>query len=334
MAELKRWITGLAVLALAGAGAQIVWATATPGKGISSDFGVVTLNNIPAGKAYRLTARPVRVVNDGSSSVDLKFEPVVPGADEMVPGFEPIPDASWVGFAPDQFDRVGTGKSVSAVLTLSVPDKAEYAGMMYQVSLHLHTRNDRGPAVGLKPKLCFRVAEKGVEVSTQGSPEVPITVGPPEITGKTSYLAVPCEPLTVTNSSSETMRLELGLGVHPRGNEPLGGGRAGAMPVRPGYEAMPDDISLVCYPAILELKGHSTGTVDVIAQLPSDGRYAGRKFQGSLYSRVTFKGRPMNLVNRVILEVPGSSKGRALKPNQKLPASKLKAITNGGTSQK
>ena len=300
------------------------------GKGISSDFGVVTLNNIPAGKAYRLTARPVRVVNGGSVPISLEFEPVVPAAEEMVAGFERIPDPSWVRFSPDRFDDVGGGKEVSAVLTLEIPDKPEYAGKKYQVSLYLHSLNDKGTAVGLKPKLCFRVADAGVKVNTDSRPEVPISVEPPEITGEAVFLAVRCQSLTVINRSSEPMKWEAGS---------PGGGEPGAMPERKGYESLPPDITLSCNPASLDLPGKATATVEVTAQLPADGRYSGKKFQGTLYSRVTYRGKQMNLINRVILDIPpgsGQKNGRGTSPAQKPSASKLKAMTQekGGQAPK
>lgn len=268
-----------------------------PGKGISCDFGIVTLNNIPQGRPFRLDARPVRLFNGSDASLDLKFEPAVPSQGELITGFEPIPDAGWVTFDKTDFRGVKPGRSAVAVMSLLVPDKPEYAGRAYQVSLHLHTAYEKpGMAFGLKPAVCFRVASQGMEVSSAPAVDVPIKVEPPEIRGATGFkLWMPCQPLKVENPSREEMLLE--LGITPEGP-------AGTAPARPGYEPMPSGIELRCNPKTLVLAGNSADLVDVYALIPADTAYSGKKYQGTLYSRVKWRGTTLNLVNVVLLDVP------------------------------
>jgi hypothetical protein len=121
----------------------------------------------------------------------------------------------------------------------------------------------------------------------------------------------------VENPTAEEMLLE--LGTSPTG--PAGSGMS-----RKGYAPMPPEISLKCSPKTLRLRGKSAEEVEVYALIPADPAYSGKKYQGTLYSRVDWHGTKLNLVNVVLLDVP----------RLQLKASKLKAkpSVNGGNVSK
>lgn len=295
------------------AGAAVVIAClggiARAAEGIATDFGNVTLNNIPQGTPFTLAQRPVRVTNHGGEPVDVQFEAATPEASRLLPGYEAVPDLGWVSFKPGRVNGIKPDATEGSVLTLSVPAGAAYAGRKFQVDLFLHTTGAGVHAVsmGLKPRLCFAVAPAGVAVETGRQAEIAAELTPAESVATGGQLWVPAKPLHVANRSRKDLTFRLGTGsVGPV-----------VAPSTTGYEPLPAEATVVCNPRTLTLAKGEEADVEVGVLFPLDPRYAGKKYQVLVPTEAEQKGRVLHLVNKVLLEVsawPTSSAKSDLKP--------------------
>jgi hypothetical protein len=293
----KTWLTLSLVVGLALAGR-----TACARGSLSTDFGNVALENIPQGTPFELAGRPVRITNGGDYPIGVVCEAVLPTAKDMVPGYEPVPDPGWISFAPKAFRDVAPGATVSAVMTIAVPKDAMYAGKRYEAYLFLHTSADTAGAVGMgvKPRLLFKVADPGADVTVKAAPEIPVSLTPEISAGGTAYWGLLAQPLVVENKSDQPMLFEFGV---------AGSGPAADVPLKEGREALPAGASLVAVPGSLQLGPHSTAEVAVLVQLPAEGAFAGRKLQGTLRTRVHHRESAMTILTAVLVDVPAVKKG-------------------------
>ena len=136
---------------------------------LSTNFAAVFVENLKVGGIYNLTetARfPMWVSYNGDVPVDIKYETVLPNAGEMVAGYEPVPDLSWVTISkktasllPDETDTTD--------VTISIPNDEKYLGKKYQVYVQATTvppANAKGTgmafALSLKGRVQFSIARK------------------------------------------------------------------------------------------------------------------------------------------------------------------------------
>lgn len=283
--------------------------TARADEGLSTDFGNVVLNNIPQGSAYVLSSRPVRVTNKGERTIGIDYEAALPAESDLVPGYEAIPDISWIGFSRTSFGGVKGGGTTEAILRLTVPADSKYAGKRYQAFLWLHSSAGSLGMLGLgvKPRLNFKVADAGVDVRAGADRDLKANLGPPEIrTAGETVVALACEPLKAENSSATEMEFE--FGVPDPGDSGLT-----TLPLKEGREALPGDARIVCGVASLRLAPRSSSDVGVQVQLLPGHKYAGRRFQGTLRSRIRSGASVLNVLTAVFVDVPGASGSKSKK---------------------
>jgi len=106
------------------------------GGALSTKMGEVRIDNIRLGKTFSMSQAlnmPFTVTNDSSFRAELKMEIVIPVKDDkdIRPGYEPLPDASWVKLSRDFFVLEPGADAVTDVV-LDIPKKEEYYGKKYQ----------------------------------------------------------------------------------------------------------------------------------------------------------------------------------------------------------
>lgn len=146
MTNSMRWIRRMCgtvfVLVLAAMSAILAQAG-----GISCHFAEIRVSNLKAGRVYvgsrDVTGEPYQVENKTDGPLDFQMVVRVPEPSQLVPGFEPIPDPSWITFEKAYFtaEAGGLGKTD---FYISVPTGAAHVGKNYQVQLGVQTFG--GPA--------------------------------------------------------------------------------------------------------------------------------------------------------------------------------------------
>ncbi len=138
-------------------------AIATAG-GLSSRFVEVKLKGLEPGATYSVkeeAGKPLTIENTTEDiTVDIAIEPEAPVDYNLVTGYEPIPDLSWITIEEDYFEEVGPGTTIETDIKITIPeDEGAHKGRKYQVYIYSHTAGQSTFRMGLMGRLLVEVAE-------------------------------------------------------------------------------------------------------------------------------------------------------------------------------
>jgi len=116
------------------------------GGALSTMMGEVRIDNIRLGKSFSMVQAlnmPFKVTNTSTFRAELKIEIRIFGLEDkdLRPGYEPLPDASWVKLSRDFFILEPGAEAVTDVI-FTIPEKEEYFGKKYQ--FYIISRITRG----------------------------------------------------------------------------------------------------------------------------------------------------------------------------------------------
>lgn len=116
------------------------------GGALFTRMGEVRVDNIRLGKTFSMTQAlnmPFKVTNASTFRAELKMEIIIPVQEDkdLRPGYEPLPDASWVELSRDFFILEPGADAVTDVV-FTIPEKKEYFGKKYQ--FYICSRITRG----------------------------------------------------------------------------------------------------------------------------------------------------------------------------------------------
>lgn len=124
--------------------------------GLSTGFSKITIENLVPGTVYNIeevTSVPLEITNTAHRTVELKIEVIVPVAEELPEGYEPLPDTSWIKIQKTRFE-IEPASSGRTDIFLSIPEGKEFEGKKYGVFIWSHTVGET-IGLGLKSKLLF-----------------------------------------------------------------------------------------------------------------------------------------------------------------------------------
>ena len=106
------------------------------GGALSTWMGEVMIDKVRVGRSFSMTQAlnmPFSVTNKSTFRAELKMKVIVPpkGDVDLRPGYEPLPDTSWVELSRDFF-ILEPGADAVADVVLNIPEKQEYFGKKYQ----------------------------------------------------------------------------------------------------------------------------------------------------------------------------------------------------------
>ena len=137
--------------------------------GLTTHVPEVLLENLEPGTTYTLfnqTGIKLDINNTGSKPADLGMEIQIPAKGSAKPGFEPLPDASWIKIEKNIFDRVPSGAKIESDVTIVVPNSPLIEGKKYQFYVWTHTMPKPGVVgVGVGLNIRFLITIKNREVS-------------------------------------------------------------------------------------------------------------------------------------------------------------------------
>ena len=126
--------------------------------GLSSNWGEIVVENLETGKSYDLnkySGAPFTIANNFEDSMNLKLQVLKPQPNEIKPGYEAIPDISWVTLEKNELNVGGLKKEVVNV-KLTIPDDQKYTGKKYHVWIWTYT-SGQAMGVGLKSRILFTI---------------------------------------------------------------------------------------------------------------------------------------------------------------------------------
>lgn len=248
--------------------------------GLSTRFVDVTLEYLEVGGTYNLrTLRniPYTVRNKGETTIIVKVETAIPKKSEIVPGYEPIPDPSWIQILPNEF-RLNGGQTGYAEMIVQLPNDPSLVGRHYQATIWARTANTGLFAAGTQGRLRFSVGPGPESLKEEAKQKAMMTldfdVTPPEMyvlnlePGKTYKLnKMVRRKLKITNRADTPLHMKFeSIGWNPRFNLPR------------GYEAAPDPNWLKFKPGKAIVKGDRIFTVEPIVKIPKGEEHRGKKY--------------------------------------------------------
>lgn len=131
--------------------------------GLSSHFIKVKMEGLKPGKTYSVKEETGKILDVNNTTEDLTvavgIEPEIPVDYNLVPGYEPIPDLSWVAIEKNYFAELKPGKYVETDILISIPKDKEYKGKKYQVYIYSHTEGKATFRTGIMGRLLIETSE-------------------------------------------------------------------------------------------------------------------------------------------------------------------------------
>jgi len=248
--------------------------------GISTRFVDVTLEFVPVGRPVNLRKLrniPYTVRNRGDAAMEVKVEPGIPPKDQLMEGYEAIPDPTWIQVIPDRF-TIPPGQTAYAEIVIQIPDKPEFTGKHYQSKIWAHSLNKGLYSAGAESRLRFS-SGPGPETLRQEAKDKAMLTMDFDITPPALY-AAGVEPgqrykvndlvqkkLKVSNRAETPIRLR--FKSVPWASDVL-------MPA--GYEAAPDPSWLTFDPDDEVVKGERIETIDPVLTVPPGDEHRGKRY--------------------------------------------------------
>jgi len=285
--------------------------SAEAGYNVGTKFADVIMEHVTPGKVYNLrTMRnlPYRVFNESNGEVDLSVSVQIPVPDQMKPGYEAIPDPSWVRVVPNRF-KLQKGEQGLVDVILQVPEGQEYVGRHFQAHILCQTADPQPGevtslafGVSLQSRLRFSVASAGPEeirrLQKKGiyqmlnftlepdSQHVPGFVQP----GKTVVLSETAR-VSLINRSPQKLEFSLKSVNPPDGMAPPSGYEAG------------DPSWLKLKTAKLKVSGETIKGIDMELTIPDKPELRGKRFMFVLQAGLEGREIPVEVYGRLYVNV-------------------------------
>jgi len=270
--------------------------------GLSSQFVNIVLEGLKVGKNYNLLELrgiPYTIKNRGDAPVSVIVEAERPEKGMLMPGYEPIPDSSWIEVSPNEV-TINPGESAFAALTIKIPEGKEYIGRHYHGLIFAHTKAARGAffSAGVRSNIRFSTG-KGPETLAEeeryrAMVELNYDMWPSALyvrkatVGK--YDAAKTENKTFLFTNRDENPIELTINPAPWGKRRL----------NPGYEKL-NDLSWIRFePSLIKVDPLSLKKVHLKMDIPKE--YAGRKFAFTAILQLPI-GTIVNNSHRIFVEV-------------------------------
>ena len=131
--------------------------------GLSTRFVEVKLEDMELGKTYSVKEeinRPLVVVNTTEDkTIDIEIEPEAPVEYNLVQGYEPIPDLSWIEIEKSYFENVGPNEYAETDIIITIPEDKKYYGKKYQVYIYSHTASKATFRMGIMSRIFLHIGK-------------------------------------------------------------------------------------------------------------------------------------------------------------------------------
>ncbi|MCX5715391.1 MAG: hypothetical protein NTV07_00670 [Candidatus Omnitrophica bacterium] len=125
--------------------------------GLSATLVEVKLKNLQPGKTYSVlkeTGQQLVIKNTTENiTVDIGIVSEKPVNYNLVPGYEPIPNLSWVEIKTKDFKDLKPGESAVTDIEIKIPPDKKYTGKKYQVYIYSHTAGKETFRMGLMSRI-------------------------------------------------------------------------------------------------------------------------------------------------------------------------------------
>ncbi|MDD5657477.1 MAG: hypothetical protein PHF00_09525 [Elusimicrobia bacterium] len=304
---MRRW--GLALVLVAAAGGRL----AAQSK-ISTKFADVIMEYVIPGKIYNLHSMrslPYRVVNDSAGPTDVSITIKIPQKDQLKPGYEALPDPTWLRVVPNKL-HLEPGEHGLADVILQVPVDPKFEKRHFQA--HILTENAEPPfsgattlafTIAVESRLRFSVKSPGPEqirrMQKAGIYQMLNFTLEPEALYVPGFFAPGARAnitkqtgsrLSLINRSSQKLAFSLKSVQPPSGIGPAA-----------GYVAAPDPSWLKIKPEGFKIAGDSMKSFGLELDIPDRPELRGKRL--AFFVQATLEGReiPVEIYSRVYVNI-------------------------------
>ena len=129
--------------------------------GLSSHFVEAKLKRLSLGRTYsvkKMFGRSLDVLNTTEHEfVDIKVKAEKPVDNNLVPGYEPIPDLSWVKIEKDYFENIGPDRCIETDIFITIPKDRSHSGKKYQVYIYSYITGGGSFRVGIMSRILLEI---------------------------------------------------------------------------------------------------------------------------------------------------------------------------------
>ncbi len=285
------------------------------GLGITLRFMDVTLEKIEPGDSFNLRVSrnlPLVVVNPDKSGpgTDIMIESLIPNPQETKPGYEPIPDPTWLKIVPDRY-HLGPQASASSDMIITIPNDPKLIGHHYEAILWAHTYvKDRLKTTGVVFQAGMR-ARVRISIGTVGPAElqeeklqkklasinINFAVAPETVflndlaLGKSIDLKADRKAsFKIINQSDDPVELRLSP-IPPDAN----------INPQAGYEYAPDPTWLEVKPRDIKVPGNAIKEVKLRLMIPDKAEFRGKHYMFLIRTTLTDESLPLNYNNQLYI---------------------------------
>jgi len=281
------------------------------GGGIAAKFADVVLASLEPGGVYNLRALrglTFTVMNNYEAIRDFEVLAVPPLPEELVKGYEPIPDPSWVKIVPSPF-RLAHREDVRCSIIISIPEDERYRGRHFQVILLATVKPEpfaKGVALlsQVRYRLRFSIGTEAPEdIEEREKKErflaLNFRLEPDSLyirdveVGKQIQLGEKGIPaLKVINLGPETVILRIKTVPCEKG-----------FGIVSGYETTPNPDFLKCKKDDIKVKSNQIKNVPVVLEIPDEPEYRGKKYAFIVMAELRDTEVPLEIYSRVYVEI-------------------------------
>ncbi|MBI4395645.1 MAG: hypothetical protein HY548_01025 [Elusimicrobia bacterium] len=278
------------------------------GVGLVTRFADVVLENVNVGQVYNLRSErsvPYTLKNRGSAPTKVVIEVLIPSAKELQPGYEAIPDPTWVKIIPNHLMLEANGAAFSEVV-LEVPDDPRYTGRHFQAAFWAHSSDEGLIGVGVRSRFRFSTGPGPDTLKQEKQRKAMLTLDF-DMLPQTIYL-IDVEPgirydvkeemgksIKITNRAETALSFTLASAPW---NERY------SLPE--GYEAAPDPAWLKVEPAEMDVEGLQIKVVKMFLEIPKANIHRGKKYAFMVKAQLQ-AGVEIEVLSRVYVTVSGGS---------------------------
>lgn len=239
----------------------------------------VILENLKIGKSYNLRTMgklPYKVINAGDAIVGVAIEIEISKENQLKPGYEPLPDPSWIKIVPDTF-RLGPGESGISEIIITIPDKPEYVNRNFQTEIYAHTTGTGFMAAGARHRIRFStgkgpetlLAEKKRKAMFELNLDFkPMSVYLVDVKPGVRYNAKKMrKSLKLINWADNQIKIKLKSILYSR-----------EFSLPSGYVPAPDPSWLTVKPGEVKIAGNEIKELKIFVNIPDEEEYYGKKY--------------------------------------------------------
>ncbi len=246
------------------------------------NYAEILVQNLQIGQTYsmiNLVNLPLEIANNGDAPATVEINVFKPSPGKTKPGFEPIPDTSWITIAPKQV-TIAAHAVYDTDVKISIPKDKALLGKKFHADLHVRTLPEGKSmmmiALAVQGRFLFTIAPVEQETTAPEKVNLNFSVKPGRIVLDQVPLgravAVKAEkghPVTIKNSSAEE------LTIFVKSLDP----RQTITRIEEGYQACPDPNFITCPQGELQLKGKSEKALELKLRIPDQPAYRGKHYQ-------------------------------------------------------